>query len=180
MLCVALGLLGRAHFRWMRDCLDVRERRLHMTASLHEADHGAARLPAALLLAAALASIGLAIGSATPPNHLYVVIVLTAVAMGLRNATVRRLAVPDLTTTVQTLTLTGLAADSFLAGGANPRIGLALPLVLNRRSQTFSLLAERALSRLDDHRAPGAGKAARRAYSLTLSAASLVEVEEDI
>jgi len=42
--------------------------------------------------------------------------------MGLRNATVRQLAVPDLTTTVLTLTLTGIAADSSLAGGKNPRI----------------------------------------------------------
>jgi len=41
--------------------------------------------------------------------------------MGLRNATVRRLAVPDLTTTVLTLTLAGLGADSSLAGGDNPR-----------------------------------------------------------
>ena len=32
--------------------------------------------------------------------------------MGIQNATARRLAVPDLTTTVLTLTLTGLAADS--------------------------------------------------------------------
>ena len=39
------------------------------------------------------------------------VIGLLALAMGVRNATVRRLAVPDLTTTVLTLTLTGLAAD---------------------------------------------------------------------
>jgi hypothetical protein len=36
--------------------------------------------------------------------------------MGLRNATVRRLGIPDLTTTVLTLTLTGLAADA--GGGA--------------------------------------------------------------
>ena len=43
--------------------------------------------------------------------------------MGVRNATVRRLAVPDLTTTVLTLTLTGLGADSSLAGGNNPRWG---------------------------------------------------------
>jgi uncharacterized membrane protein YoaK (UPF0700 family) len=49
----------------------------------------------------------------------YVVIALLAFAMGVRNATVRRLAVPDLTTTVLTMTLTGLAADSFLAGGHN-------------------------------------------------------------
>jgi uncharacterized membrane protein YoaK (UPF0700 family) len=37
--------------------------------------------------------------------------------MGIQNATARRLAVPDLTTTVLTLTLTGVAADSRLAGG---------------------------------------------------------------
>jgi uncharacterized membrane protein YoaK (UPF0700 family) len=36
---------------------------------------------------------------------------LLAVAMGLQNAVVRRLAVPDLTTTVLTMTLTGIAAD---------------------------------------------------------------------
>ncbi len=47
----------------------------------------------------------------------YALIVLLALAMGLQNAAARRLAVPDLTTTVLTLTLTGLAADSQLAGG---------------------------------------------------------------
>jgi uncharacterized membrane protein YoaK (UPF0700 family) len=46
-----------------------------------------------------------------------IVIGLLAFAMGVRNATVRKLAVPDLTTTVLTMTLTGLAADSRLAGG---------------------------------------------------------------
>jgi uncharacterized membrane protein YoaK (UPF0700 family) len=34
-----------------------------------------------------------------------------ALAMGVQNTVVRRLAVPDLTTTVLTMTLTGLAAD---------------------------------------------------------------------
>jgi uncharacterized membrane protein YoaK (UPF0700 family) len=47
-----------------------------------------------------------------------VVIALLAVSMGARNATVRKLAVPDLTTTVLTMTLTGLAADSRLFGGS--------------------------------------------------------------
>jgi uncharacterized membrane protein YoaK (UPF0700 family) len=46
------------------------------------------------------------------------VIALLALAMGVRNATVRHLGVPDLTTTVLTMTLTGLAADSPLAGGS--------------------------------------------------------------
>jgi uncharacterized membrane protein YoaK (UPF0700 family) len=47
-----------------------------------------------------------------------VVIALLALAMGVRNATVRQIAVPDLTTTVLTMTLTGLAADSRFAGGS--------------------------------------------------------------
>jgi uncharacterized membrane protein YoaK (UPF0700 family) len=47
-----------------------------------------------------------------------IVIALLAFAMGVRNATVRRLGVPDLTTTVLTLTLTGLAAESRVAGGS--------------------------------------------------------------
>lgn len=41
----------------------------------------------------------------------YVMTILLAVAMGAQNVTVRKLAVADLTTTVLTLTLTGLAAD---------------------------------------------------------------------
>jgi uncharacterized membrane protein YoaK (UPF0700 family) len=44
-------------------------------------------------------------------------VVILAFAMGARNATVRRIGVPDMTTTVLTMTLTGLAADSRLAGG---------------------------------------------------------------
>jgi uncharacterized membrane protein YoaK (UPF0700 family) len=49
-------------------------------------------------------------------------IVLLSLAMGLQNAAARHVAVPDLTTTVLTLTLTGLAADSKLAGGNSPRV----------------------------------------------------------
>jgi uncharacterized membrane protein YoaK (UPF0700 family) len=47
-----------------------------------------------------------------------VLIALMALAMGVRNATVRRIGVPDLTTTVLTMTLTGLAADSRLTGAS--------------------------------------------------------------
>jgi uncharacterized membrane protein YoaK (UPF0700 family) len=75
---------------------------------------------ALFLLAATLASIGY-VSLPTDSTRLYVVIVLTAMAMGLRNATVRKIAQPDLTTTVLTLTITGLAADSSFAGGSNPR-----------------------------------------------------------
>jgi uncharacterized membrane protein YoaK (UPF0700 family) len=43
--------------------------------------------------------------------------------MGLQNATARALAVPDLTTTVLTLTITGISADSVPAGGRGSRLG---------------------------------------------------------
>jgi uncharacterized membrane protein YoaK (UPF0700 family) len=45
------------------------------------------------------------------------VIALLAFGMGVRNSTVKKIGVPDLTTTVLTMTLTGLAAESRLFGG---------------------------------------------------------------
>jgi Predicted membrane protein len=51
----------------------------------------------------------------------YTLIALTAFAMGLRNATVRKLGVPDLTTTVLTMTLTGLASESAVGDGSGHR-----------------------------------------------------------
>ena len=51
----------------------------------------------------------------------YALIALLALAMGVQNATARRLAVADLTTTVLTLTLTGIAADSWLGGASGAR-----------------------------------------------------------
>lgn len=57
-------------------------------------------------------------------------ILALGLAMGLRNGTVRRLGVADLTTTVLTMTLTGLAADSGLAGGSNPNLLRRLGAVL--------------------------------------------------
>jgi len=74
-----------------------------------------------LLVGAALAVALVALISA--PVGRYLIITALSIAMGLQNATARRLAVPDLTTTVLTLTLTGFAADSALVGGTNPRPG---------------------------------------------------------
>jgi uncharacterized membrane protein YoaK (UPF0700 family) len=87
-------------------------RRLIMTAGIIEA---------ILIFAAALSAIGFDMQASAPAYQLYAIIVLTAVSMGLRNATVRQLRVADITTTVLTLTLTGLVADSSVAGGSNPR-----------------------------------------------------------
>lgn len=85
---------------------------------------------AGLLFAATLVADGYDVKTLTPVFNLYAIIVLTAIAMGVRNATVRRLAVPDLTTTVVTFTLADLAADTPLAGGDNPRLGRRLASVL--------------------------------------------------
>jgi uncharacterized membrane protein YoaK (UPF0700 family) len=73
------------------------------------------------LLAASLCAIGYSVSSTPRLVQVYGLITLTALAMGIRNASVRKLAVADLTTTVLTLTIAGLAADSFFAGGSNPR-----------------------------------------------------------
>jgi uncharacterized membrane protein YoaK (UPF0700 family) len=45
-----------------------------------------------------------------------------ALAMGVQNAAAQRLAVPELTTTVLTRTLTGLASESGLAGGTGSQV----------------------------------------------------------
>ena len=73
------------------------------------------------LFAAALTARGYQWEPFVATGRAYLLIALTAIAMGMRNATVRRLGVADLTTTVLTLTLTGLGADSRLAGGTNLR-----------------------------------------------------------
>lgn len=63
-----------------------------------------------LLLAIALLLAALA-GVPVPSWYADAIAALLAMALGLQNAFVRRLAVPDLTTTVLTMTLTGIAAD---------------------------------------------------------------------
>jgi uncharacterized membrane protein YoaK (UPF0700 family) len=64
-----------------------------------------------------------AIGTGWPR---FTVIALLAVGMGIRNAAVHHIGVPDMSTTVLTTTLTRLASGSPLAGGGNPhpRLGL--------------------------------------------------------
>ncbi|MGW2641970.1 YoaK family protein [Streptomyces sp. NPDC001348] len=65
--------------------------------------------------------IAAAVAFLAPRGTTYALIALTAFAMGLRNATVRKLGVPDLTTTVLTMTLTGLASDSPAGDGSGHR-----------------------------------------------------------
>ena len=67
-------------------------------------------IEALLIFAAAVSAIRFDMRSSAPTHQLYAMIVLTALSMGLRNATVRQL-VCRYHDTVPTLTLTGLGAD---------------------------------------------------------------------
>ncbi|MDB5954735.1 YoaK family protein [Ramlibacter sp.] len=101
---VVAGRIGNSH-------AGGSERRWLLTSAIFET---------ALLWVAAAVAVGFNVADQAPQARLFAVIALTGIAMGFRNGTIRQLKVPDLTTTVLTLTLTGLSADSSAAGGGNP------------------------------------------------------------
>ena len=78
--------------------------------------------------AALVASLVVAVGTGWPR---YVVIGLLAASMGVRNAVVRHLGVPEMPTAVLTTTLTGLASNSVLAGGSDPHARLGATTVVS-------------------------------------------------
>jgi uncharacterized membrane protein YoaK (UPF0700 family) len=71
----------------------------------------------AALVALSVILVGVS-GSPVSAGYRYPLILILALALGLQNATARKLAVPDLTTTVLTLTITGIAADRTGPAGA--------------------------------------------------------------
>jgi uncharacterized membrane protein YoaK (UPF0700 family) len=105
--CFALGALVAG--RLGRSLAERRELHLGVTAAVE-----------AVIVAEAVTMTALA---ATPVQTglRYALIVVLAATMGAQNATARQLAVADLTTTVLTLTITGLAADHRLAGATGAR-----------------------------------------------------------
>jgi uncharacterized membrane protein YoaK (UPF0700 family) len=87
--------------------------------------HSSAGAVQAVFLAA---SVVLAVAAdATPAaGYRYALIAVLGICMGIQNAAARAIAVPDLTTTVLTLTITGIAADSRLGGGPGSKAGRRL------------------------------------------------------
>ncbi len=79
----------------------------------------------AVIVAEAVTMTALA-PSPLPAGLRYALIVTLALAMGAQNTAARKLAVPDLTTTVLTLTITGVAADGPLAGATGARVARRL------------------------------------------------------
>jgi uncharacterized membrane protein YoaK (UPF0700 family) len=78
-----------------------------------------------LLLTSAVVLVVLS-GSPVASGYRYGLIVVLGAAMGIQNAAARKLAVPDLTTTVLTLMLTGISADSRLVHGGGSKAGRRL------------------------------------------------------
>jgi uncharacterized membrane protein YoaK (UPF0700 family) len=93
-------------------------------------DHRGRHLAAATTFQAMLLAIAvvLTLAGSNPPQSgfRYALVVVLSVATGCQNATVRKLAVPDLTTTVLTMTVTGIGADSALGGGQGSKSGRRL------------------------------------------------------
>lgn len=117
LIAFALGAVGAGR---LGRCFVDRSRRRWLIVS--------ATLEAGLLWVAAACALAAPLDTAVGLR--LTLIALIAIAMGARNATVRQLNVPDLTTTVVTRTLTGLAADSRLAGGPGHNLGRRLRAVL--------------------------------------------------
>jgi uncharacterized membrane protein YoaK (UPF0700 family) len=105
--CFAVGALLAG--RLGRSLAGRRELLLGVTAGIQ------AVLVAEAVTMAALTSIPI------PAGVRYALIATLSVTMGAQNAAARKLAVPDLTTTVLTLTITGIAADGPLAGATGSR-----------------------------------------------------------
>ena len=100
--CFALGALVMG--RLGRSLAGRRELLLGVTAAVE-----------AVILAEAVTMTALA-ASPVQTGVRYALIAVLAAALGAQNATARKQAVPDLTTTVLTMTITGIAADGPLAG----------------------------------------------------------------
>jgi uncharacterized membrane protein YoaK (UPF0700 family) len=107
---LAGGQIG-AHFK------SHRGQQLSKAASLQVVFLGAGAILAAMSL------------DSMSEGYHYAMIAVLAIGMGIQNATARKLAVPDLTTTVLTLTITAVAADSALGGGTGSKAGRRLVAV---------------------------------------------------
>lgn len=94
------------------------------------AEHRGRMLRGASLLQSVfvLGALALALLGSEPPSTAarYALLVLLALSMGVQNAAAQRLAIPELTTTVLTRTLTGLASEARQAGSSGSQLGRRL------------------------------------------------------
>jgi uncharacterized membrane protein YoaK (UPF0700 family) len=121
LIALTAFLLGALAGGWLGS------REAHRGRLLRNANAGQAALIALALVIALIAPEPLSEGVR------YGLIVALALAMGVQNAAAQRLAVPELTTTVLTRTLTGIASEASFLGGAGSQLarrGLAVAMML--------------------------------------------------
>ena len=103
----------------------------------------------ALLFVAAIVARSVSDEATAASTAVYPVIVVTGLAMGLRNATIRRLGEREVNTTVLTMTLVGIASDSVLAGGNNQgvvrRVGFVISVLAGAAAGAILLRHSSAL-----------------------------------
>lgn len=91
------------------------------------AAHRGKLLAAAVTLECTLVVIAFIVAEAVSQPYVagvrYPLTALLGAGMGAQNAAARAVAVPDLTTTVLTMTITGMSADSRVAGGSDAKLG---------------------------------------------------------
>jgi len=103
----------------------------------------------ALLFVSAAVAGSVSEAAAAPSTVVYLVIILTGLAMGMRNATIRRLGEREVNTTVLTMTLIGIASDSVFAGGSNQgvlrRVGFVISVLVGAAAGALLLRYSTAL-----------------------------------
>jgi len=131
---LAFALGGTAGFIWWASILAIATfsvgafigGRIRAAHGAHRAKHLLVAASVQGVFFAASLVVALAVSAPYPDGVIAAQIGLLGVGMGVQNATARALAVPDLTTTVLTLTITGISADSTAAGGKSSKIGRRL------------------------------------------------------
>jgi uncharacterized membrane protein YoaK (UPF0700 family) len=94
--------------------------------SARNSDHRGHMLRAATSVQVGLLAIAIVVAASGHVAHAGVrdgLLVSMGLAMGVQNSVALRLAVPELTTTVLTRTLTGIASETTIAGGEGSRLG---------------------------------------------------------
>lgn len=129
---IALGaaLLGGVFAGRLERSLRPRSRRRWVAAAV--------ATECALLLCAAIMASQVRDIPALPVGAELGLIALTALAMGVRNSTVRHMGAADITTTVLTLTIAGLSSESTLAGGNNPNWGRRISAIASMLIGAFA------------------------------------------
>jgi len=138
VLFLAFSLAGAPEFSWLSSAVSLlafvvgasAAGRLSRRVAPHRGRQVLVLCAIETVLLLAAYGCALAVGLPSTDAWRYVLIVLTALAMGLQGGLVHRLGVPDLSTLVMTTTILGMATDSRPGAGPDGHVGTRLVSVL--------------------------------------------------